>query len=161
MKHKWILQLGIIIIAMLLFIFTVNTCAAEKDFYSIVGVGCTINDTPMLLEVSSPTVVTIDGETDIVTIIASEKRLYMYLLTGIIGKDSDSAYLGATFAAVDPNGKRYIINMRMYTDKTIQLTIGDDQALAGFSLFLTVPKEHEGIQTKNDIIRQRIIAGLK
>jgi len=161
MKRKWILQLGIIIMAMLLFIFTINTCSAEKDFYSVVGVGISINETPIVLDVSSPTVVNIDDETDIISVIASSNRIYMYLLTDLISKDSDSAYLGASFAAVDPNGEKYVIMMRMYIDETIQLTICDERALGGFSLFLTVPKEHKGIQTKNDILRQCIIASLQ
>ena len=161
MKRRWILQLATMIMAMVLFIFTVNTCSAEKDYYSVVGVAVVINEVPVLLDVSSPTVVTIDNESDIVSIIASPKRAYLYLLTDVLTKDSDSAFLGATFAAVDPNHNKYIINMRMYVDDTIQLTICDAIAGAGLSLLLDVPEEHKGIQTRNDIIRRSIIAGLK
>lgn len=161
MKRKWILQLATIIMAMALFIFTVNTCSAEKDYYSVVGVGLAVNDVPVLLDVSSPTVVTMDDENDIVSIIASPKRAYLYLLTEILSRSTDSAFLGATFAAVDPNHNKYIINFRMYVDKTIQLTIMDDQGKTGFVLLLDQPKEHYGIQTRNDIICRSIIAGLR
>ena len=159
MKHKWILQLVTIMMALALFVITVNTCSAEKDYYSVVGVGLTVNDVPVLFDVSTPTVVTMDDENDIVSIIASQSRVYLYLITDILGKDSDSAFLGATFAAVDPNRNKYIINMRMYVDKTIQLTIMDDKGQNGFVLLLDEPEEHKGIQTRNDLIRRRIIAG--
>lgn len=161
MKNKWMTQLGVIIIAMLLFILTVNTCSAEKDYYSVTGFGLVVNDVPMLFDVESPTVVTMDDERDIVSIIASPERVYLYLITNILSKDSDSAFLGATFAAVDPNHNKYVINMRMYVDKTIQLTIMDDQGEAGFSLLLGAPEEHHGIQTRNDLIRRRILTEIQ
>ena len=157
MKRKWIFQLTVIIAMFVLFIFTANRCAAEKDYYSVVGVGLAVNDVPILLDVSSPTVVTMDDENDIVTIIASPKRAYLYLLTEILSRSSDSAFLGATFAAVDPNHNKYIINFRMYVDKTIQLTIMDDEGQTGFVLLLDQPEEHQGIQTRNDIICRSII----
>ena len=159
-KYRWIFQIAAVLALYILLIFAANKCAAEKDYYSVAGIGLVVSDVPMLFDVSTPTVVTMDDETDIVSIIASPKRVYMYLITDVLTKTSDSEFLGATFAAVDPNHNKYVINMRMYVDKTIQLTICDEDGNAGFSLLLDVPDEHEGVQTKNDIIRQRIIAGL-
>ena len=159
MKRKWIFQLTVIIAMFALFIFTANRCAAEKDYYSIAAVGMTINQTPVFMPVTTDAIVTMDDETEIITIVVSKDKnfVYAYLLTGLIGRDSDSTSLGASFAAIDPDGKQYFINMRMFTDHTIQLTIADKDATAAFVLFLQEPVEHKGIQAKQDTLRQRIL----
>ena len=156
-KHKWIFQIGLTMALYVLLIFAANKCAAEKDAYDVIGVGCVINNTPITMMVTSETVVTVDEATDIVTIFVSESQIHMYLLTDLVGRNSDSTYLGATFAAVSPDAKKYFINMQMFTDKTIQLTITDNEARTAFVLLLETPEEHEGVQVRQDTLRRRII----
>ena len=136
MKRKWILQLAGFIAAMLLFIFTVNTCAAQKESYSIVGMGCSINEMPMLIPVTTTAVFTIDEETDIVGVEVNEKIAYKYLLTGALSADDKPDWKEATFSAIDPENHKYFINMRMYDSGEIQITIGDKDARAALVFFI-------------------------
>ena len=147
MKSIWIRQLAAIIIVFVLFIFVVNKCAAQQDSYNIVGMGCTINNTPMLIPVTTSATFTVDEETDIIGIKVSDKISYMYILIGTVDSDDNLEYKGATFSALDLHNNKYYINMRMYRSGEIQVTIGDKEARAALVFFLQVDEGVDGVTT--------------
>ena len=140
MKRKWTLQLATFILMMVLFILTVNNCAARTESYKIVGIGCTINEMPMLLPITTAAVFIIDDETDIIGIKISSDVSYMYRLNKVIDTDENSRYKEATFEAIDLESHQYYINFRMYKSGEVQVTIVDTNATAAVVFFLEVNK---------------------
>ena len=135
-KHKWLFQVAAVIALYILLIFTCNRLAAQKESYKIVGMGVTLNEMALLIPVTTSAVFTIDEETDIVGVEVNERIAYKYLLTKPIGAENKLEFKSATFAAVDPENHKYIINMRIYTSGEMQITVADSAATAAYVFFI-------------------------
>jgi len=147
-KHKWLLQIAAVLLLYVLIIFTANKCAAQKESYKIVGMGCSINEMPLLIPVTTNAVFTIDEETDVVGVEVNENISYKYLLTAPINAKTVSTHKEATFAAIDPENHKYLINMRIYESGEMQITIADSAACAALVFFIQT-QEVDGITAAN------------
>jgi hypothetical protein len=127
---------GLVLFFYIGLIFLANKCAAQKESYNIIGMGCTLNNQPLLLPITTNALFTVDEENDVVSITVTENIAYMYLLTKAIGAENKLEYKSATFSAVDPDNNQYFINMRVYTSGEMQITIGDNEARAAMVFFI-------------------------